>query len=88
MAEILLSDGALVLYGMLFWQIVGVFFPGVNPVVKRIIQAINQAPIDNEVITTTAEEQTKSSSKSSVSKILAGGVLQKLAAAYLKKKLL
>ena len=88
MAEIFLSDGALVLYGMVFWQIVGVFFPGVNPIVKRIIRAIDQAPIDNEVVTTTAQQQIKSATKSFTDRMLAGGILQKLATAYLRKKLL
>jgi len=76
--QLLIQDWLYPFYGMAFWWVINLFFPGLNPVVQGIIKAIDQAPMDNEQITTTAENLAKE--KLTV-------IFKKLASKYLGLKL-
>ena len=76
--EMLQSDYAMAFYGAAFWYVFGMFFPGVNPILKRIIVSIAESNASNEQIKDTAVNLANQSGKA---------VLKKLAARYLIKKL-
>lgn len=76
--SILSSPEVLPFYGMAFWYVVNLAFPGANPVVKVLLSIINNAPVENKEIVESAKTEAKKAAKN---------IAVKLASNYIEKRL-